>query len=191
MPKGPGAQLAGSGTQSNLKQQFDRMPLLFWAPNKAGAKKRSVAQRTKNTRKKLLRDMDRKLKPVELCSHTLAHKRSNELPRSVVHHNSRARLAVYELYPARQGRAEDVMTASLRSRTQSLLAVHISELDRKLVTATEGTSCLGCSAALFVSQLRRNSVSLPDERETVTEHISYFSTFSLIRQDQTLQARPC
>ena len=156
------------------------------------------------------------------------------------------RLAVYELYPARQGRAEDVMTASLRSRTQSLLAVHISELDRKLVTATEGTSCLGwstrtrlawhdlnmqahcvhaatrthhtkyntstsvlieyaclcqlvsstvvccsSSAALFVSQLRRNSVSLPDERETVTEHISYFSTFSLIRQDQTLQARPC
>jgi len=37
------------------------------------------------------------------------------------------RLAVCKLYPARYGRAEDVMTASLSSRTQQVLAVGISE----------------------------------------------------------------
>ena len=53
------------------------------------------------------------------------------------------RLAVCKLYPARYGRAEDVMTASLSSRTQQVLAVDISELDTKLVTATEGTKLFG------------------------------------------------
>ena len=46
---------------------------------------------------------------------------------------------VCKLYPARYGQAEDVMTASLSSRTQQTLAVDISELDSKLVTATEGS----------------------------------------------------
>jgi len=53
------------------------------------------------------------------------------------------RLAVCKLYPARYGRAEDVMTASLSSRTQQVLAVDISELDTKLVTATEGNKLFG------------------------------------------------
>jgi len=44
------------------------------------------------------------------------------------------RLAVCKLYRARYGTAEDVMTASLSSRTQQVLAVDISELDTKLVT---------------------------------------------------------
>ncbi len=48
-----------------------------------------------------------------------------------------------KLYPARYGRAEDVMTASLSSRTQQVLAVDISELDTKLVTATEGNKLFG------------------------------------------------
>ncbi|DBA87950.1 TPA: hypothetical protein ACH3X1_004937 [Trebouxia sp. C0004] len=51
------------------------------------------------------------------------------------------RLAVCKLYPARYGRVEDVMTASLSSRTQQVLAVDIS--DTKLVTATEGTKLFG------------------------------------------------
>lgn len=49
---------------------------------------------------RLLIGVDRKLKPVELCSQTPAHKLSNELMRSMVHHNnSRARwvLVVYLL----------------------------------------------------------------------------------------------
>ncbi len=49
------------------------------------------------------------------------------------------RLAVCKLHPARYGRVEDVMTASLSSRTEQVLAVHISELD----TATEGTKLFG------------------------------------------------
>ncbi len=53
------------------------------------------------------------------------------------------RLAVCKLYPARCSRAEDVMTASLCSHTQQVLAVGISELDTKLVTATEGTKLFG------------------------------------------------
>ena len=48
-----------------------------------------------------------------------------------------------KLYPARYGRAEDVMTASLSSCTQQVLAVDISELDTKLVTATEGNKLFG------------------------------------------------
>ncbi|DBA84749.1 TPA: hypothetical protein ACH3X1_005794 [Trebouxia sp. C0004] len=48
-----------------------------------------------------------------------------------------------QLYPARYGRAEDVMTASLKSRTQQVLAVDISELDTKLVTATERNKLFG------------------------------------------------
>ncbi len=50
---------------------------------------------------------------------------------------------VCKLYPARYGTAEDVMTASLSSRTQQVLAVDISELDTKLVTATEGNKLFG------------------------------------------------
>jgi len=53
------------------------------------------------------------------------------------------RLAVCKLNPARYGTAEDVMTASLSSRTQQVLAVDISELDTKLVTATEGNKLFG------------------------------------------------
>jgi len=53
------------------------------------------------------------------------------------------RLAVCKLYPARYGRAEDVVTASLSSRMQQVLAVGTSELDTKLVTATEGTKLFG------------------------------------------------
>ena len=53
------------------------------------------------------------------------------------------RLAVCKLYPARYGRAEDVVTASLSSRLQHVLAVGTSELDTKLVTATEGTKLFG------------------------------------------------
>jgi len=48
-----------------------------------------------------------------------------------------------KLYPAGYGRSEDVMTASLSSRTQQVLAVDISELDTKLVTATEGNKLFG------------------------------------------------
>ena len=40
-----------------------------------------------------------------------------------------------KLNPARYGRAEDVVTASLSSCTQQVLAVDVSELDTKLVTA--------------------------------------------------------
>ena len=47
------------------------------------------------------------------------------------------RLAVCKLHPARYGTAEDVLTASLTSRTQ-VLAVDILELDTKLVTALQG-----------------------------------------------------
>jgi len=50
---------------------------------------------------------------------------------------------VCKLYPARYGRAEDVMTASLSSRTQQVLAVDISEMDTKLGTATEGNKLFG------------------------------------------------
>ncbi len=53
------------------------------------------------------------------------------------------RLAVCKLYSARYGRGEGVMPASLSSRTQQVLAVDISELDTKLVTATEGTKLFG------------------------------------------------
>ncbi len=38
------------------------------------------------------------------------------------------------------------MTASLSSRTQQVLAVDISEMDTKLITAMRETSCLGWSA---------------------------------------------
>ncbi len=41
------------------------------------------------------------------------------------------------------GRAEDVTTASLSSRTEPVLAVCISELDTKLVTVTEGNKLFG------------------------------------------------
>ena len=47
-------------------------------------------------------------------------------------------LAVCKLHPARYGTAEDVMTASLTSCTQQVLAVDILELDIKLVTALQG-----------------------------------------------------
>ncbi len=40
---------------------------------------------------RLLIGMGKKLKPVELCSYTPAHKPSNELMWSIVHHNSQAR----------------------------------------------------------------------------------------------------
>ena len=40
-------------------------------------------------------------------------------------------------------RAEDVMTASLSSRTQQVLAVDISELDTKLVIAKQGMKLFG------------------------------------------------
>jgi len=53
------------------------------------------------------------------------------------------RLAVCKLYRARYGTAEDVMTASLSSRTQQVLAVDISELDTKLVTTTERHKLFG------------------------------------------------
>ena len=53
------------------------------------------------------------------------------------------RLAVCKLYPARYGRAEDVMTTSPSSHIQQVLAVDISELDTKLVTAKEGTKLFG------------------------------------------------
>jgi len=43
-----------------------------------------------------------------------------------------------KLYPTRYGRAEDIMTASLSSRTQQVLVVDISELDIKLATAKQG-----------------------------------------------------
>ena len=51
--------------------------------------------------------------------------------------------AVCTLYPARYDKAENVMTASLSSRIQQVLAVDISELDTKLVTATEGNKLFG------------------------------------------------
>ena len=57
--------------------------------------------------------------------------------------NADAELAVCKLYPARYDRVEDVMTASLSSRTQQVLAVDISKLDTKLVTAKEGTKLFG------------------------------------------------
>jgi hypothetical protein len=57
--------------------------------------------------------------------------------------NADAELAVCKLYPARYDRVEDVMTASLSSRTQQVLVVDISKLDTKLVTAKEGTKLFG------------------------------------------------
>ena len=45
------------------------------------------------------------------------------------------RSAVRKLYPARYGRAEDVVIVSLSSRTQQVLAIRNAELDTKLVTA--------------------------------------------------------
>ncbi len=45
---------------------------------------------------------------------------------------------VCKLYPARYGRSEDVMIASLSSRTQQVLAVDILEVDTELVTPMEG-----------------------------------------------------
>ncbi len=44
---------------------------------------------------------------------------------------------------ARYSRAEDVMTASLSSCIQQVLAVDVSELDTKLVTATGGMKLFG------------------------------------------------
>ena len=41
------------------------------------------------------------------------------------------------------GTAELKMTASLRSRKQQALAIHISELDTKVVTATECNKLIG------------------------------------------------
>ena len=46
-------------------------------------------------------------------------------------------LTVRKLYHARCGRAEGVMTVSLSSCTQQVLAVDMSKLDTKLVTAME------------------------------------------------------
>ena len=40
---------------------------------------------------RLLIGMGKKLKPAELCFHTLARKRANELMWSMVHNNSKAR----------------------------------------------------------------------------------------------------
>ena len=51
--------------------------------------------------------------------------------------------SLLQVYDARYSRAEDVMTASLSSRTQQVLAVDVSELDIKLVTATEGMKLFG------------------------------------------------
>jgi len=68
------------------------------------------------------------------------------------------RLAVCELYPARYGRAEDVMTASLSSRTQLVSAVDISELDTKLVTATERNKLFGLVYKNLSGMARRLSV---------------------------------
>lgn len=51
--------------------------------------------------------------------------------------------AVCKLYPARYGRAEDVMTASLSSWTRQMLAVGISELDTKLVPGNEDSNLIG------------------------------------------------
>ena len=53
------------------------------------------------------------------------------------------RLAVCRLYPAEYGRAEDVMTASLNSQAQQMLAVGISELHTMLVTGKEGSTLFG------------------------------------------------
>ena len=53
------------------------------------------------------------------------------------------RLAVCKLYSARYGRVEEVMTASLSSRTQQVLAFDISQLGTKLVKATEGAKLFG------------------------------------------------
>ena len=53
------------------------------------------------------------------------------------------RLAVCKLYPARYGCSEDIMTASLSSQAQQVLAVDISELDTKLVTGKEGSKLFG------------------------------------------------
>ena len=53
------------------------------------------------------------------------------------------RLAVCKLYRARYGRADDVMTVSLSSCTQQVLAVDMSQLDPKLVTAMERHKLFG------------------------------------------------
>ena len=53
------------------------------------------------------------------------------------------RLAVCKLYPARYGSTEDIMTSSLSSQAQQVLAVDISELDTKLVTGKEGSKLFG------------------------------------------------
>ena len=50
---------------------------------------------------------------------------------------------VCKLYPARSGRAEDVVTAGLSCRTQQVLAVDILKLDTKLVTAMAGSKLCG------------------------------------------------
>ena len=53
------------------------------------------------------------------------------------------RVAVCSRCPARYSRTEGVMTVSLSSCTQQVLAVNFSELDTKVVTATEGNKPSG------------------------------------------------
>ncbi len=53
------------------------------------------------------------------------------------------RLAACKVYFARYGRAEDVMTASLSSRTQQVLAVDISEPTQSWSQPQREPSCLG------------------------------------------------
>ena len=60
-------------------------------------------------------------------------------------------MAVCKLNPARYGRAEDVMTASLGSCTQQVLAVDVSELDTKLVTAMRRHKLFGLFGLVYQS----------------------------------------
>jgi len=91
------------------------------------------------------------LQGVLLCQPALCQPDTESTFIAAVHagHQCRCRSArvgstpVCKLYPARYGRAEDVMTASLSSRAQQVLAVDISELDTKLVTAKKGIKPFG------------------------------------------------
>ncbi|DBB00752.1 TPA: hypothetical protein ACH3X1_000685 [Trebouxia sp. C0004] len=67
---------------------------------------------------------------VDLCLYTIAHKRGDELMWSVAHKRSRSRSS-----------STDIMSASLN--TPKTLAVEVSELDTKLVTAKEGNTLYG------------------------------------------------
>ena len=102
-------------------------------------------------------------------------------------------MEVCKLYPARCGRAEDVMTDGLSTCAQQVLVVDILQLDTKLVTTTEGNKLFGLVYKNMVYKNKQHSTLFHSDtstlfcflsyvmhdHETASEHIRYSSTFSL------------